>query len=347
MFVPLFSLFFCLTRVSCLAPRHIKPNFETPSNQHNSQYSFHKLHFTMIPTNPVDTEAILSTVLAMRRQEEMTYWTGDCLYQSDPENVMANGPIHADAVVDIDCRSKMVTWCYQVIDFFKFDRETGAIAMNYLDRYMLTEQGAAAWVDRKLFQLAAMTCLYTAVKIHAPEAMDPKLVSTLSRGAYSTVEVEAMEVVVLNALQWRVNPPTALAFVRQFLELIPADVVDHSMRETAYDITKFQTELALTEHDFVAVKASTIAFGSLMNSLESLHLDEKDLGYIGYMLCQSIGIDQSDEDVLEVQNALYSTIDKQPRRTCTATSTAVIPSRKASRRSSFEISPGSVSAMMQ
>jgi hypothetical protein len=301
----------------------------------------------MIATNPIDTEAILSTVQAMRRQEETVYWTGECLYQSEPENVIANGPIHADAVVDIVCRSKMATWCYQVIDFCKFSRETGAIAMNFLDRYMLTDQGAAAWVDRKLFQLAAMTCLYTAVKIHEPEAMDPKLVSTLSRGAYSTVEVEAMEVSILNALQWRVNPPTALAFVRQFLELIPVDVVDQSMRESAYDITKFQTELAVSEHDFVSAKASTIAFGSLMNSLESLQLDKKVLGYIGYILCQSIGLDRSDEDVLAVQNALYNAIVKQPSGTFTTTSAAAIPSRKAGRRSSSEVSPRSVSAVMQ
>jgi hypothetical protein len=302
----------------------------------------------MISTTSIDTEAIFSTVQAMRRQEETTYWNRESLYQSEPHGVVANGPIHADAIVDIDCRTKMATWCYQVIDFCKFNRETASIAMNFLDRYMLTESGAAVWADRKMFQLAAMTCLYTAVKIHEPEAMDPKLVSTLSRGAYSTTQVEAMEVTILNALEWRVNPPTALAFVRQFLELIPVDVVSQSMRETAHDITKFQTELAVTEHDFVTVKASTIAFGSLMNSLESLQLDDKVLGYIGYIICQSIGIDRSDEDVLAVQNALYNTIVKQPTGTFTATiSAAVHPSRKAGRRSSFDTSPCSVSAMTQ
>jgi hypothetical protein len=239
----------------------------------------------MISTTSIDTEAILSTVQAMRRQEETTYWNRESLYQSEPDSVFANSLMHANAVVDIDCRSKMATWCYQVIDFWKFNRETASIAMNYLDRYMLTEQGATVWADRKQFQLAAMTCLYTTVKIHEPEAMDPKLISTLSRGAYSTTEVEAMEVTILSALQWRMNPPTALAFVRQFLELIPVDVVDQSMRETVHDITKFQTELAVTEHNFVTVKASTIAFGSLMNSLESLQLDDKVLGYIRYAEC--------------------------------------------------------------
>jgi hypothetical protein len=302
----------------------------------------------MISTTSIDTEAIFSTVQAMRRQEETSYWNRESLYQSAPDSVFANGPMHADAVVDIDCRSKMAAWCYQVIDFCRFNRETASIAINYLDRYMITEQGATVWADRIQFQLAAMTCLYTAVKIHEPEAMDPKLVSTLSRGGYSTTEVEVMEFTILSALQWRMNPPTALAFVRQFLELIPVDVVDQSMRETVHDITKFQTELAVTERTFVTVKASTIAFGSLMNSLESLQLDDQVLGYIRYTLCQAIGIDRSDEDVLTVQNALYNAIVKQPSGTFTTTiSTAVHPSRKAGRRSSFDTSPCSLSAMAQ
>jgi hypothetical protein len=315
---------------------------------HHNVATPHKLYSTsiMISTNSIDTEAIFSTLQVMRRQEETAYWIHESLYQSQPDNVHANGPIHTYAVVDIDCRSKMATWCYQVIDFCKFNRETASIAMNFLDRYMLTEQGATVRADRNLFQLAAMTCLYTAVKINEPEAMDPKLVSTLSRGAYSTTQVEAMEVSILSALQWRMNPPTALAFVRQFLEIIPVNLVDQGMRETAHDITKFQTELAVTEHDFVTVKASTIAFGSLMNSLESLQLDNKVLGYIGYILCQSIGIDRSDEDVLAVQHALYNTIVKHPSGTVIATnSTAVHSSRKTGRRSSFDTSPCSVSAM--
>jgi hypothetical protein len=302
----------------------------------------------MISTTSIDTEAIFSTVQAMRRQEETSYWNRESLYQSAPDSVFANGPMHADAVVDIDCRSKMAAWCYQVIDFCRFNRETASIAINYLDRYMITEQGATVWADRIQFQLAAMTCLYTAVKIHEPEAMDPKLVSTLSRGGYSTTEVEVMEFNIIYSLKLRMNPPTALAFVRQFLELIPVDVVDQSMRETVHDITKFQTELAVTERTFVTVKASTIAFGSLMNSLESLQLDDQVLGYIRYTLCQAIGIDRSDEDVLTVQNALYNAIVKQPSGTFTTTiSTAVHPSRKAGRRSSFDTSPCSLSAMAQ
>jgi hypothetical protein len=301
----------------------------------------------MISTTSIDTEAIFSTVQAMRRQEETAYWIHESPYQSEPDSVLANGPIHAHAVVNIDCRSNMATWCYKVIDFCNFDRETASIAMNYLDRYMITEQGATVLADRKSFQLAAMTCLYTAVKINEPEAMDPKLVSTLSRGAYSTTEVEAMEVSILSALQWRVSPPTALGFVRQFLELIPVDLVNQGTRETAYDITMFQTELAVTEHDFVTVKASTIAFGALMNSLESLLLDDKVLGYIEYILCQSIGIDCSDENVLAAQDTLYNTIVKHPSGIfATANSTVVVhPSRKSGHRSSFDTSPCSVSAM--
>jgi hypothetical protein len=72
--------------------------------------------------------------------------------------------MHADAVVDIDCRSKMATWCYKSLTLQVQPRNC-LYCHNHLDRYMLTEQGATVWADRKVFP-AAMTCLYTAVKIH-------------------------------------------------------------------------------------------------------------------------------------------------------------------------------------
>merc|ERR1712226_396506 len=89
----------------------------------------------------------------------------------------------------MDSRKKMVAWCFQVVDFCKFQRETVSIAMNLLDRFMMTSQSQVAKTDVKVYQLAAMTALYTAVKIHEPEVMDPKLISNLSRGVYQPEEV--------------------------------------------------------------------------------------------------------------------------------------------------------------
>lgn len=284
----------------------------------------------------------LDTIAAMRRQEETGYLTGDFLHQSDPVVSIPHGPLSVDA----DCREKMAAWCYQVVDFCKFNRETVEIAMNYLDRFLMTPAGQTAMADRKVYQLAAMTCLYSAVKIHEPEAMDPKLVSNLSRGTYTPEEVESMEACILGALMWRVNPPTALSFIRNFLDLIPQDVLSRDIREAAYDITKYQTELAVSEYDFLTVKSSTVAFCSLVNSLDSLGVDAKVLGNITFVLAQSIGLNVHDEQVMDIQNFLYQAVLRQPAGNFIVQQTASTSAKpsKASRRMSVEVSPRCVSA---
>lgn len=282
----------------------------------------------------------LDTISAMRTQEESGYITGDFLHQNEPSVSVPTGPLSVDA----DCRSKMAAWCYQVCDFCKFSRETVEIAMNYLDRFMMTPAGASAMADRKVYQLASMSALYSAVKIHEPEAMDPKLVSNLSRGTYSPEQVEAMEASILGALQWRVNPPTALAFTRQFLELIPQDVLNNEIRQSAYDIAKYQTELAVNEYDFLSVKSSTVAYCSLMNSLESLGVAAKVVSNIGFVLSQAIGLNLHDDQVVDIQNWLYEAVIRQPAGTFTMAHAASAKPSKASRRSSFEVSPRSISA---
>ena len=279
----------------------------------------------------------------MRHQEDTGYLaTVDFLHQDDPAGLTVPlGPLNVDA----DCRYKMAAWCYQVVDFCKFRRETVEIAMNFLDRFLVTPAGLSAKIDRKLYQLAAMTCLYTAVKIHEPEAMDPKLVSNLSRGTYSPQEVESMESVVLAALQWRLNPPTALSFVRQFLDLIPDDVLSRDIRQTVYDITKYQTELAVNESEFVCIKSSTVAYCAVMNALESVGADPRVLSNLGYVLSQAIGLSCHDDKIVEVQNWLYESVIRQPAGGITLAHPTPVKHVKASRRASIEESPRSISAM--
>lgn len=288
-------------------------------------------------------DSILSQLHAMRRQEEEAYAIADDFLHQDTAGAgsVPAGPLNVDA----DCRSKMANWCYQVVDFCKFRRESVEIAMNYLDRYLMTPAGLSAKVDRKIYQLAAMTSLYTAVKIHEPEAMDPKLVSNLSRGTYTPEQVETMEYNIITALQWRLNPPTALSFVRLYLDLIPSDLLDDSSRQTVYEITKYQTELAVNEYDMVGVRSSTIALCSLMNSLESVGMDAKLLSQAGYVLSQAIGTDMHSDQIFNVQNWLYESVIRQPAKDFTfAHPVSPKSPAKFNRRSSFEVSPRSVSA---
>lgn len=253
-------------------------------------------------------EQIFDTLTALRHQEDSGYTARNFLHQDDPAVSVCTGPLNVDA----ECRSKMVGWCFQIADYCKFQRETVEIAINYLDRFLATVEGSKAKYDPQLYQLAAMTSLYMAVKIHEPQAMDLKTVARLSRDAYTPEDIQAMEQSILFALQWKLNPPTALTFVRLLLEAIPEGVLPEDVRPAIYDVTKYQAELAVNESELITVKASVIAYCALLNSLESLSVDDKAAARIEYALARSVGIDSvSQRDVDEVKSWLFKAVIQQ------------------------------------
>jgi len=157
----------------------------------------------------------------------------------------------------------MIAWCYQIVDICGFDHESVDIAVSYLDRFLMTKSGMPALHDRKTYQLVAMTCLYVAIKLFEPEVIDPSIVSHLSRGAYTEEDVTDMEMVILSALQWRVQPPTAMAFVRHFLAL--ADVEERT-KNLIVGASRVQIENAVKDYDFISINPSMIAAASILNT---------------------------------------------------------------------------------
>lgn len=210
-----------------------------------------------------DRSDVADHIAIMRIQEETTYHVRDYLTDSVGIRRLASKP------VDEDCRVKMCEWCYQVVDFCKFRRETVGIGMSYLDRYLCTPKGREALCNRKQYQLAAMTALYIAIKIHEPLEMETSLLADLSRGCYTEMEFVTMEQTMLQALKWRVNGPTQLGFVQHFLALLPSNI--HPLvAETLFDYARYQTELAVAEHAFVGVKPSEVALAAVLNALEGM-----------------------------------------------------------------------------
>lgn len=198
-----------------------------------------------------------------------------------------------------------------MVDFCHFSRETVSIAISILDRFMATPQGHAAIINGEEFQLAAMTSLYIAVKIHEPEIMSASLISTLSRGAHTTKNVERMEQKILHAVRWRVNPPTSLSFVRQYIKLLPQEFLDEETKTTLYDVTKFQSELAVADYTFISIPQSSVAYASLMNALESMCLDNTLFGCICSILSQAADIDVRSHALAFVQVKLCEAVTRQ------------------------------------
>lgn len=281
-------------------------------------------------------EAALDTIAVMCLQESQGYATMDVFRQKH-----LTIPIALD--VDDGCRKKMAAWMYQVVDFCKFNRESAEIALSFFDRFLLTSSGVRALQDRSVFQLAAMTALYTAVKIHEPEAMDPSLVSSLSRGVYSPQDIEQMEYILLHSLNWRVNPPTTLSFVREFFHFIPVEAMNVKTREMVYDITKFQVELAVTENAFVGVKPSITAYCSFMNALNCLDMDVKIVQFINRMFQEALCISNVESDqVMHVQSYLVSVVVEHPLAARASEKMPTSPKAGCHRRSISGVSPRTI-----
>jgi Cyclin, N-terminal domain len=211
----------------------------------------------------MDTIEAAERIAVMRMQEETQYRVCDYLAESVQLRKLASKP------VDEDCRVRMCEWCYQVVDFCKFRRETVGIGMSYLDRYLSTPQGIEALCNRKIYQLTAMTALYIAIKMHEPLEMETSLLADLSRGCYTEMEFVGMEQSILTALHFRVNGPTTLGFVQHIMALIPRSV-HPTVAALLMDYARYQTELAVSEQVFVDVKPSAVALASILNAIEGM-----------------------------------------------------------------------------
>lgn len=243
---------------------------------------------------------VLDRIASMRSQEK-TYRYRD-VFASDPDwsdppgdedmqesdQALEPGPgpaIRAAASpppkpIDAACRVKMAEWCTQVIDFCGFSRETVGIGLCYLDRYVASgnKRARRAMGNRKEYQLAAMTGLYMAIKLHEPLEMELKHVAEISRGCYSSADIASMELEMLQALDWRLTAPTPLAFVEHLLAIgvneveaaSPSSAVAEAVRDALLDFSRFQTELVNGLPALMSEMPSRIAVAVLLNSLDAI-----------------------------------------------------------------------------
>ena len=103
-------------------------------------------------------------------------------------------------------REKICEWSYQVIDHFDFSREVVSVSIHYLDRFLATTP-----VNKKLFQLVAMTALYLAIKIYEPGNLSMKSMIELSRGYFSPTQMAEMEMIILREAKKPRNLPREAA----------------------------------------------------------------------------------------------------------------------------------------
>jgi len=254
----------------------------------------------------METIEIFSIISAMKRQEQ-SYLPKDYIHsfrdQTDHQDCCESSS-NSIQQEDGNFRLRMVNWCYQIVGFCKFNRDIVAISTNYLDRFLSTTEGIEAKKDRKIFQLTAMTCLYTAIKIHEVEAIDPTFISNLSKGNFTEKQVVDMEQKIIMSLQWRLNPPTPSSFIQKFLSIIPDKTMSKSEKSAVRKLATYQTELSVGDYNFLSYDASCIALASLANAIQATRR-----GYFQHIL-QTISkiadIDISSQAFMKCRESLYT-----------------------------------------
>jgi hypothetical protein len=216
-------------------------------------------------------------------------------------------------------RRKICQWSFRVIDHFHLDREVVSVGMHLLDRFLVacsmqqqqprsstsanTSKSFSTMlappcacpsckrsVDSEFYQLAAMTCIYIAVKLHVDNGSDAdaayrrtfklQAFCELSRGLFRKEHVIHMEQTILRALNWKVaNTPTPMTFVNYYLAaLLPdwelrrdrRDLVVHVLRE----LSRYLTELVVClGEECMYYMPSQVGYATLLVAMDLLTLE--------------------------------------------------------------------------
>lgn len=164
-------------------------------------------------------------------------------------------------------REKICEWSYQVVDHFDFSREVVGVSMSFLDRYLSTRR-----VNKKIFQLAAMTCLYLSIKLYEPGSLKVSSLIGLSRGFFTKEHIISMEESILTVLDYRLHPPTVMGFIRDFISLL-SDNVDERLHIDIYELATFLSELSVCDYFFVGKMPSNVALACVLTAFEGMSHD--------------------------------------------------------------------------
>lgn len=214
----------------------------------------------------VPMDEALDSLAVMIAQDAGSYKTRDYLgrrRRRTTESAAAKKPGSEDAV-DPACREKMCEWGYRCCDHFNIQREACAFAFSFLDRFMDYYD-----CNRTAFKLAAMTCIYISTKMLHVKQISVATLADLSRGEFDAEHLAEMEKIILQTLDYRLNPPTIQAFLSRLRCLLPA--MDESTEDTVYQRAVFYAELCVYDYYFVVESRYEVAVACLLNAFVDVH----------------------------------------------------------------------------
>lgn len=195
-------------------------------------------------------------------------------------------------------RSLTVNWIAELVWKSKLYPETLFLAVNVMDRALSV---AKTPVPRTKLQLVAVAALMVAAKVEEITTPHLKFYIDATLDTYTRQELIEMEEEIVLALDFRLNVPGPLTFLRRISKYDNYDIPTRT-------VAKYLQEQALLHNDFLVYPPSTVAAASMLfarNLLEKGEWNEE-------LQVASGGLTLS--DLLDCAKALYqhvATIDPE------------------------------------
>mmetsp|Transcript_18566 Transcript_18566/g.34168 ORF Transcript_18566/g.34168 Transcript_18566/m.34168 type:complete len:421 (+) Transcript_18566:165-1427(+) len=257
---------------------------------------------------------------------KFTYHTEQPKDLEQPHDGLASRKHISISMVDERCRKIMLNWCSKMVDYFDIDQCILAVSAYYQDRYLGTEMGKAAQNNRAIFRVVSVTSLYIAIKLRVPHRWNvtAHAFAQLCQGSITGDDIKDMEINMLFALQWNVNPPIPMEYAEAYLELIfnskeilrrrrtslipkeddsaaedyllPSSSSDsvqddasrQELKDHILELVQYQLEIAPHDNRLFRVRSSLIAIAAVLNSLEGVLNENPSFheGVGGVSFCQ-------------------------------------------------------------
>ncbi|XP_068097227.1 G1/S-specific cyclin-D1-like [Hyperolius riggenbachi] len=168
-------------------------------------------------------------------------------------------------------RKMLTSWMLEVCEDQRCGEEVFPLAVNCLDRFL-----SLVPVEKRRLQLLGAACVLLASKLKETKVLTIENLCMYSDYSFSNRELQSMELLVLNKLQWDIEAVTPRDFLPHFLALLdlPIERVQQVRKHTETFIA-----LCTTDCTFIALPPSMVAAASLAAAVTGLRPENLGMTY--------------------------------------------------------------------
>lgn len=165
-------------------------------------------------------------------------------------------------------REKVVKYVNELAEDFELCVQTGSLACNYFDRYLASYVGEHAGgrgvplADKRFIQMCASTCLLIAAKFSDRKLPPLSELEKVHHGRVQPDEFAALELRILQGLQWKLHVPLPHVFIEHLRVLCPGAPFTTAVEDRA----NFFIDLSVYGYHFLAYMPTAIAAAAMLTA---------------------------------------------------------------------------------